>query len=265
MARLADKTAVVVGGGQTPGQTIGNGRATALRFAQEGAVVIVLDRHLESAQETVTMIAEEGGAGFAFGLDVTDQEACQTTVDGLLEQFGQLDILHYNVGIGSGDAGPVRVKREAWDRIFQVNVNAAMYMCQSVVPHMREAGGGVITCISSVAAIASASNITAYKASKAALNAYCQALAMNNAKYGVRVNVIMPGLMNTPMAVEGYVALGQSREEVIARRDAAVPLRAKMGSAWDVANAGLFLASDEAGFITGVNLPVDGGQSAKIG
>jgi NAD(P)-dependent dehydrogenase (short-subunit alcohol dehydrogenase family) len=140
-----------------------------------------------------------------------------------------------------------------------------MFVCKAVLPHMRERQAGVITNISSVAAVAAASNITAYKASKAALNAYTQALAMSNAKYGIRANVIMPGLMETPMAIEGYVAAGQPRQEVIARRDAAVPLRAKMGSAWDVANAALFLASDEAGFITGVALPVDGGQSAKVG
>ena len=152
-----------------------------------------------------------------------------------------------------------------WDRIFSTNTTSVMLMCKAVLPHMRARNRGVITNISSVAAIAAATNITAYKVSKAALNAYTQALAMSNAKYGIRANVIMPGLMETPMAIEGYVATGQPREEVVARRNAAVPLRAQMGSAWDVANAALFLASDEAKFITGVLLPVDGGQSAKVG
>ena len=119
--------------------------------------------------------------------------------------------------------------------------------------------------VSSVAAVCNAATITAYKASKAALNAFTHALAMSNAHYGIRANVIMPGLMHTPMAIEGYVAAGQDREELIARRDAAVPLGGKMGTGWDIANAALFLASDEASFITGVTLPVDGGQSAKIG
>jgi NAD(P)-dependent dehydrogenase (short-subunit alcohol dehydrogenase family) len=265
MGRLANKTAVVAGGGQTPGETIGNGRAAALRFAQEGARVAVLDIRLESAAETVAMIVAEGGEARAYQLDVTDEQACAGCIAQIIEDFGHIDILHNNVGIGAGDAGPGQISEEAWDRIFATNAKSAMFMCKAVLPHMRERQSGVIINISSVAAVAAATNITAYKASKAALNAYTQALAMSNAKHGIRANVIMPGLMQTPMAIEGYVAMGQPREEVIARRNAAVPLRAQMGSAWDVANAALFLASDEAGFITGVALPVDGGQSAKIG
>ena len=265
MGRLADKIAVVAGGGQTPGETIGNGRATALRFAQEGARVAVLDIRLESAAETVAMIVAEGGEARAFQLDVTDENACVRCIEQIIADFGHIDILHNNVGIGAGDAAPGRISEEAWDRIFATNTKSVMFMCKAVLPHMRERKSGAIINISSVAAVAAATNITAYKASKAALNAYTQALAMSNAKYGIRANVIMPGLMETPMAIEGYVATGQPREEVVARRNAAVPLRAQMGSAWDVANAALFLASDEAGFITGVALPVDGGQSAKVG
>ena len=265
MGRLAGKVAVVTGGGQTPGETIGNGRATALRFAQEGASVVVLDIRLDSAEETVALIAADGGNARAYQLDVTQEAACAACIEQIIADFGVIDILHNNVGIGAGDASPGRIEEAVWDRIFNTNAKSVMFMCKAALPHMRERRAGVITNISSVAAIASASNITAYKASKAALNAYTQALAINNAKYGIRANVIMPGLMQTPMAIEGYVAAGQAREEVIARRNAAVPLRATMGSAWDVANAALFLASDEAGFITGVALPVDGGQSAKIG
>ncbi len=265
MGRLDNKIAAVVGGGQTPGATIGNGRATALRFAQEGARVAVLDMRLDSARETVAMIEAEGGQAKAYELDVTVESQCKHCIEQIIADFGHLDILHNNVGIGTGDASPGRISEAVWDKIFDTNTKAVMFMCKAALPHMREREGGVITNISSVAAVAAASNITAYKASKAALNAYTQALAMSNAKYGIRANVIMPGLMETPMAIEGYVAAGQDRAEVIARRDAAVPLRAKMGTAWDVANAALFLASDEAGFITGVALPVDGGQSAKVG
>ena len=265
MGRLEDKVAVEVGGGQTPGESIGNGRATALRFAQEGAFVVVLDRDLDSAEETVGLIDEEGGQGYAYQLDITNELSVDEVVSTIIANHQRIDILHNNVGIGFGDRGPVRVETENWQRIFDTNVTAIMYLCRAVVPHMRNQGGGAITSISSVAAICSASSIAGYKASKAALNAYSHALAMNQAKHGIRVNIIMPGLMNTPMAIEGYVAAGQDREELIARRDQAVPLGAKMGSAWDVANAALFLASDEAKFITGVELPVDGGQSAKIG
>jgi len=265
VGRLADKIAVVSGGGQTPGATIGNGRAMALRFAQEGARVAVLDKRLESARETVDMITAEGGDAVAYEVDVTSEQQCQATIARIVEELGRVDILQNNVGIGGGDGTPGRITSEAWDRIFDTNAKSVMFMCKAVLPHMREYEYGVITNISSVAAVASATNITAYKASKAALNAYTQALAMNNAKYGIRANVIMPGLMETPMAIEGYVAAGQDRAEVIARRNAAVPLRGRMGSGWDIANASLFLASDEAGFITGVVLPVDGGQCAKVG
>ncbi len=265
MGRLDNKICMVVGAGQTPGATIGNGRATALRFAQEGARVVLLDKDLASARETQQMIEAEGGHGIAYQLDVTDEASCQQVTQTVFKDFTRVDVLHNNVGIGSGDAGPLKISTENWDRVFDTNVKSIMFMCRAVVPHMREQGSGVITNISSVAAVCTASNLTAYKASKAALNAYTHVLAMSNAQYGIRANVIMPGLMNTPMAIEGHVSAGQDRDEVIARRDNAVPLNAKMGSAWDVANAALFLASDEAGFITGVTFPVDGGQSAKIG
>jgi len=265
VGRLEGKVAVVSGGGQTPGTTIGNGRATALRFAQEGARVAVVDIRLDSAQDTVDMITADGGDANAYALDVTDEAQCQATMARVIAEMGPIDILQNNVGIGAGDATPGRVTEEAWDRIFDTNAKSVLFMCKAVLPGMRERGCGVITNISSVAAVASATSLTAYKASKAALNAYTQSVAMNNAKYGIRANVIMPGLMNTPMAIEGNVAAGLDRDDVIARRDAAVPLRQTMGTGWDIANASLFLASEEAGFITGILLPVDGGQSAKVG
>lgn len=265
MGRLKGKVAIVIGGGQTPGQTIGNGRATALRFAQEGARVAVLDKREDSAQDTVDLIVQEGGTAKAFSIDVTEEGSCQDAIDAVLSAYDTIDVLHNNVGIGRGDSTPGRVTQEVWDDLFNTNARSALFTCKAVLPHMRERQSGSIINISSVAAIASASSLTAYKASKAALNAYTQALAINNAKYGIRANVIMPGLMNTPMAIEGNVALGQDRDEVISRRDAAVPLNKQMGSGWDVANAALFLASDEAKFITGVLLPVDGGQSIKVG
>ena len=265
MGRLAGKVAVVTGGGQTPGQTLGNGRATVLRFAEEGARVAVLDKRLDSARETVALVAEKGGEARAYAVDVTDENQCKTCIAAVLDDFGQIDILHNNVGIGAGDASPGRIESDVWDAIFDTNAKSVMLMCKAVLPHMRQRQSGVITNISSVAAIAAATNITAYKASKAAVNAYTQALAMSNAQYGIRANVIMPGLIETPMAIEGYVAAGQDRREVVARRHAAVPLRRQMGTAWDVANAAVYLASDEAQFVTGVLLPVDGGQSIKVG
>lgn len=264
MGRLDDKIAIVVGAGQTPGQTIGNGRATSIRFAEEGARVMLVDRDEASAQETLAMMRERGGEGSVFVADVTSEAQCQALIGDCVDRYGRIDILHNNVGIGAGDRGATSVTEEVWDRIFATNIKAIMFCCKHALPIMRAQGRGAITNISSVAAVC-AVGLTAYKASKAALNAYTHALATGNARYGIRANVIMPGLMNTPMAIEGNVALGNDRDEVIARRDAQVPLGAKMGTGWDVANAALFLASDEAGFITGVCLPVDGGQAAQIG
>lgn len=264
MGRLTGKIAVVVGAGQTPGETIGNGRATALRFAQEGATVLCVDRVQESADDTVALINDKGGNASSMLADITLESDCAAITQTCVERYQRLDILHNNVGIGRGDRGVTSMTEQAWDDIFTTNVKAVMLTCKYAVPVLREQGAGVITNISSVAAVC-AVGLVAYKSSKAALNAYTHALATANARYGVRANVISPGLMNTPMAIEGNVAAGRDRETVIAQRNANVPLGATMGSAWDVANAALFLASDEAKFITGVNLPVDGGQSARIG
>lgn len=264
MGRLENKVAVVVGGGQTPGQTIGNGRATCVRFAQENATVLVVDLHEDRAAATADEIVAAGDKATALAVDVRSESACKSLIDTAVERYGRIDVLHNNIGIGAGDRGATSISEEVWDRIFATNLKAIMFCCKHVLPVMRQQGGGVITNISSVAAVC-AVGMTAYKTSKAALNAYSHALATGNARHNIRVNVIMPGLMNTPMAIEGNVAAGRDREQVVASRDASVPLRGGMGSAWDVANAALFLASDEAGFITGVNLPVDGGQSAQIG
>lgn len=263
--RLADKVAVVIGGGQTPGETIGNGRATAVLFAREGARVVVVDHRLAAAEETVEQILDEGGAATAVAADATREADCASLFAHCEEQHGRVDILHNNVGIGGGDAGPAHVDLDAWDHILHVNLKSVIVPCKHVLPRMRRQRGGSIVNISSIAAVC-ATPIVAYKASKAGINAYTQSLAIGNAKFGIRANVIMPGLMNTPMAIEGLsAALGVDKHELIAKRDAQVPLGGKMGTAWDVAYAALFLASDEARFITGVALAVDGGQSARIG
>jgi NAD(P)-dependent dehydrogenase (short-subunit alcohol dehydrogenase family) len=264
MGRLAGKIAIVVGAGQTPGETIGNGRATAVRFAEEGALLLLVDRDRASAEETLALVRQRGGDGSVCTADITREGDCQQFSAACVERYGRIDILHNNVGIGTGDCGAASMTVEIWDRIFDTNLKGIMLACKHVLPVMRAQRQGVITNISSVAAVC-AVGIVAYKTSKAALNAYTHALASGNAAHGIRANVIMPGLMNTPMAIEGYVAAGRDRESLIRARDAQVPLGGKMGDAWDVANAALFLASDEARFITGACLPVDGGQSARIG
>jgi NAD(P)-dependent dehydrogenase (short-subunit alcohol dehydrogenase family) len=183
------------------------------------------------------------------------------------ERWGRVVVLHYNVGvsIAGGDAPVTEISEETFDRICAINLRGAVMAAKHALPVMRAQQSGVIINISSIAAWEQYPNV-AYKATKAAMIAFTQQLAIQNAGYGIRANVILPGLMDTPMAVDTRArASGKSRAEIAAQRDARVPLRHKMGTAWDVANAALFLASDEAGFITGAALPVDGGSMVGMG
>jgi NAD(P)-dependent dehydrogenase (short-subunit alcohol dehydrogenase family) len=263
--RLTEKVAIVVGAGQTPGETIGNGRATALLFAREGAKVLAVDRDLSSAKETEALIRGEGGEASAFEADIVEEAQCQGLAEEVRERYGRVDVLHNNVGIGASDASAVELDEASWHRIMDTNLTGMFLTCKHVLPIMREQGSGSVVNVSSIAAVA-AYPLLGYKVSKAAVNALTCQLAITNADHGVRVNAIMPGLMNTPMAIETIAEQTQiPREELIRKRDARVPLGKKMGSAWDVAQAALFLASDEASFITGVVLAVDGGQSLRIG
>jgi NAD(P)-dependent dehydrogenase (short-subunit alcohol dehydrogenase family) len=265
--RLVDKVAVVIGAGQGPGEGMGNGRATVLRFAQEGAKVLAVDRDLASAEETAAMVAKAGGICVAFEADVTREPTLAAAMTGAQARFGRLDILHYNVGvsIAGGDAPILEISEEAFDRLCAINLRGAVMACKHALPIMRAQQSGVIIMISSAAAWEQYPNV-AYKATKAAMVALTQQIAIQNAAHGIRANVILPGLMDTPMAVDTRVRVsGKSRAEIAAQRDARVPLRGRMGTAWDVANAAVFLASDEANFITGVALPVDGGALVRIG
>ena len=265
--RLESKTAIIVGAGQSPGSGLGNGRATALRFAQEGAKIMAVDRELGLAEETAVLVRKAGGDCFAFEADVTRESAMAAMVAEAKRRWGRIDILHYNVGVslGGGDASPLEITEQAFDNIVAINLRGAVMACKHAVPVMRERKSGVILMISSLAAVEKYPYVT-YKATKAAMIAFTEQLAIQNAEFGVRANVILPGLMDTPMAVDTRArATGKSRAEVAAMRDARVPLRRKMGTAWDVANAALFLASEEADFITGVSLLVDGGGALNIG
>lgn len=264
--RLHGKTAIVVGAGQTPGATMGNGRATAIRFAEEGAHVLLVDRDDASVKETHELISQADGRAHVVVADIADADGPDSIVTRAREVLGRIDILHHNVGIGMGDNTPMKLTEDAWDRIFDVNLKAMWRMCQKVVPVMREQKGGAIVCVSSIAAVAAAGNLTAYKISKAGVNALVHQLAITNARHGIRVNGIMPGFIDTPMAVDAVAEfLGMERDELAGIRAQMVPLGNRQGTAWDVANAALYLASDEAAFVTGALLPVDGGQSARIG
>ncbi len=263
--RLQGKVAIVTGAGQTPGDTIGNGRAISILFARAGAKVMLVDLRLQSAQETKSMIDQEGGESLAFAADVTRSDDCRRMAERCAETYGRTDILVNNVGIGGEDLGPVKLKEETWDRIFAANLKSMFLTCKYVLPFMEKQESGSIVNISSAAAVA-ATSMLAYKTSKAGVNALTHSIAMKYAKKGIRVNAIMPGLMNTPMAVEGISQhRGIKKDDLIKERNSMVPLKGGMGSGWDTAYAALFLASDESKFITGVILPVDGGQCAKIG
>jgi NAD(P)-dependent dehydrogenase (short-subunit alcohol dehydrogenase family) len=259
--RLKGKIAMVIGAGQKPGATMGNGRATAVLFAREGARVLAVDRYLDSAEETVALIRKEGGEASAWAADVTDESSLQAALKACLDRWKRVDILHNNVGvsIAGGDAPVTEITVEAFDRIVAINLRGMVLSCKHVIPVMRAQKSGVIINISSMSVYSDYPYVT-YKTTKAAVIALTRQVAIQNAKYGIRANAILPGLIDTPMAVDTRAEVGgKSREEVAAERSAKVPM-GRMGTAWDVAYAALFLASDEAGFITGVALPVDGGK-----
>ena len=268
MSRLAGRTAVVVGAGQTAGETIGNGRATAITFAREGASLLLVDRDPGSLAATAQRCREVAAGGVqveTLVADIASDGGPGDVVRAATERFGGFDVLHNNVGIGDGDGPPHRLGDEAFDRIMDVNLRALWRTCREAVPVLRQSGHGSIVNVSSLASVAAAASLTAYKLSKAGVNALTQNLAITNAKYGVRANAILPGFIDTPMGVDAAArARGLDRAALADARAAAVPL-GRQGTAWDVANAALFLASDEAAFITGILLPVDGGQSARVG
>ena len=263
--RLAGKVAIITGAGQTPGETVGNGKAIAVLFARAGASVLCVDRDEARAAATVAEIAAEGGAAKAFAADVSDPEDAAAIAAAAEAAFGPVDILVNNVGIGdAGDGPPHKLTEAAFDRTLKINLKGAWLVTKAVLPGMRERRAGAIVNISSLASIAGGFQM-AYEVSKAGLNRMTQSVAMSSASRGVRCNAITPGLMDTPMAIRGIAAMrGVPEDELRKERAARVPM-GFMGSGWDTAHAALFLASDEARFITGAILPVDGGGSARIG
>lgn len=259
--RLADKVALIFGAGSV-GPGWGNGKATAMTFARQGARVACVDLHLAAAEETAALIRAEGLHATAHACDVTDGAQVAAVVAAVVAAEGRVDILHNNVG-HAAMGGPVEMTEEAWRRALDLNVTGCFLACKHVLPHMLAQGRGAIVNTSSIAAIRYLGYpYPAYHAAKAAVNSFTMGLALQYAAQGIRVNAIMPGLMNTPLIhqqISGQYADAAAME---AARDAACPT-GRMGTAWDVANAALFLASDEAAYITGVCLPVDGGLSCR--
>lgn len=259
--RLEGKVAVVIGAGQSPGEGFGNGRATAMRFAREGACVLAVDRNLESAEETAALIRSEGFEAVAAAADVTRESELGQAMLQAKQRWGTLDILHNNVGVslGGGDSDLMELTEEKFDNICRINLRGTMFACKHAVTIMREQRSGAIVNVASAAALGKYP-YAVYKATKAGVIAFTEQLALQNAPFGIRANCILPGLIATPMAVETRVReWNQPREQVEAERNAKVPL-GRQGTAWDVANAALFLASEEADFVTGISMLVDGGR-----
>jgi NAD(P)-dependent dehydrogenase (short-subunit alcohol dehydrogenase family) len=261
--RLKNKVAIVTGAGSS-GPGWGNGKATAVLFAREGAKVFATDINLAAVEETKAIIDQEGGICTVSKVDVAKAADVNVMVKQCLGTYGRIDILHNNVGIAVV-GGPVEIDEETWDRVMAVNLKSVFLTCKAVLPIMEQQGGGVITNISSIAAIRYYVPYITYYATKAGMLGFTHGVALQYAPKNIRANCILPGLMNTPMIVEplkGVVAAGDV-EKMFAIRDAQCPT-GKMGDAWDVAHAALFLASDEAKYITGAQIVVDGGISCKM-
>ena len=261
--RLKDKVALVTGAGSS-GPGWGNGKATAVLFAREGARVCVIDINRDAVEETAGIIRDEGGECLVDQVDVTDAEQVAAVVAKCMDHWGRVDILHNNVGI-LDVGGPVDASLESWERVVSVNLTSMFLTCKYVLPVMEAQGGGAIVNIASIAGIRYLGiPYVSYSATKGGVLQLTQSVALEYAEKGVRVNSILPGLMNTPMIVEplkGVYADGDV-DKMIEMRNEQVPMQT-MGDAWGVAHAALFLASHEARYITGTQLVVDGGLTCK--
>ena len=260
--RLKGKAAIVFGAGSS-GPGWGNGKAAAVAYAREGARVACVDLVRETAEETAAIIANESGQAIAVAADVTDNASVEAAVAQALAHFGSIDILHNNVGV-THMGGPVELTEEQFEAAVQLNLGPVYRTAKAVIPHMLRQGGGAIVNISSLAAIRwTGYPYFAYYATKAAVNQATVALAMQYARQGIRANCIMPGLIDTPLIYRQISGQYANVEEMVAARNAAVPV-GRMGTAWDVANAAVFLASDEASYVSGLVMTVDGAFTAAM-
>ena len=260
--RVEGKVAIVTGAGSI-GPGIGNGKASALVYAREGARVMAVDLNPAAAEETGRLIKEEGGECLAFQADVTSAADCQAMVAKCLEAYGRIDILHNNVGIVE-PGGPVEASEESWDRVMRVNVKSMFLTCKYVLPVMEKQRSGAIVNISSMAGIIVPYAAVSYTASKAAVIQLTRSVAIQYADKGIRANAILPGYLNTPMVeVSLTESYGGNTAAMMAQRDALCPT-GKQGDAWDVAYAALYLVSDESKYVTATSLIVDGGITARL-
>jgi NAD(P)-dependent dehydrogenase (short-subunit alcohol dehydrogenase family) len=259
--RMRDKIVIVAGAGAS-GPGWGNGKAAAVLYAREGAQVFAVDNRIEAAQETQSIIEGEGGTCVVFDADVSDNDAVRRMTEACMTRFGRIDVLHNNVGIVE-TGGAVETSEDSWNRVIAVNQTSIFLTCKHVLPHMAERRKGAIVNIGSVAALRWIGfPYIAYSAAKAAMLAMTQNIAIQYAAQGIRANCVLPGLMNTPLIREPLkAAYGGDIESMIEQRDKKSPT-GKMGDAWDTAYAALYLASDEARYVSGTQIVVDGGLTA---
>ncbi|MBN9438533.1 SDR family oxidoreductase [Bosea sp. (in: a-proteobacteria)] len=259
--RLENKIALVFGAGSV-GEGWGNGKASAVLYAREGAKVACVDLNLAAAERTKEIIESEGGTALALQADVVNLDRVREVVDTVKSTWGRIDVLHNNVGMNI-EGGPVDMTEEQWDRVMDVNLKSMFFTCKCVLPIMEAQGSGSIVNISSLASIRWMHfNYISYYASKAAVNHFTRAIAMQYAEKGIRANTVLPGLMDTPHIYEAMKAHYTDFTEMQRKRAEVTPMK-RMGEGWDIAYAALFLASDESKYITGIDLCVDGGLHCK--
>ena len=261
--RVRDKSAIVTGAGSV-GPGIGNGKAAAMLFAREGARVMLVDYNLEAAEETKRLIEAEGGTCFTSQADVSSAEDCDRITRECVREYDRIDILHNNVGIEI-PGGILEITEGDWDRTLDVNLKSVFLMCRAVVPQMIDQGGGSIVNISSINGIRTLPALSGpYGASKLGMVALTREIAIEFAPQSIRCNAILPGMMRTPFVEASLTqAWGGDVEEMMKSRDAMIPI-GKQGESWDVAHAALFLASDDAKYVTGASLVVDGGLTGGV-
>jgi NAD(P)-dependent dehydrogenase (short-subunit alcohol dehydrogenase family) len=253
--RLQDKAIVVVGAG-TRGEGVGNGKAAAIQFAREGAKVLCVDRESVLAESTAKTIRDEGGTALPIVADIVSARDCERAVGACLEHFGRIDVLHNNVGVTFGGE-IVNTSEEDWDKTFDPNVKGMFMMCKQVIPRMMEQGGGSIINISTISSIRPVP-LASYTASKGAVNSLTLYIARRYARYNIRANALLLGYIDTPLVRPVW-----QDEKIRETNLKQVPMR-RFASPWEVATVAAFLASDEASYVTGVLLPVDGGLSVTM-
>ena len=260
--RLRGKVAIVTGASNV-GRGYGNGTATAVQFGREGAAVLCVDRG-GRAEQTAQTIRDEGGVAAAFRADVTVTHQVEAMVAHCVQRFGRIDILHNNVGIDRV-GGAVETPEHTWDEVIRTNLTSQFLACKHTLPVMESQRAGVIINMSSIAAIRWVGTPSiSYTSTKAAIIAFTQSVALQYAQAGIRANTIVLGVVRTPALQTWVDSATDNPEELWRHLDDSAP-RGRIGDAWDAAHAAVFLASDEANYITGTTLVVDGGLSATIG